>query len=234
VIVNASLADAFAVFTDEFGNWWPVDNFSVFGAGGSVVIDGGEIVELAATGEKAHWGSITAWEPPHRLAFTWHPGHPADRDSSRVEVTFTDLDDQTLVVLEHSGWEAFDDPEGARANYGKGWPTVIAAYAETLAHQPTFVVLQHRRGPAADPDQPLFTQPGFAEHRAFLSRLEAQGQVFAAGPFPESDGEGMTILQLPPNTGVEGATRLATEDDTSVASGFLTVDVRPWQVVVRG
>jgi uncharacterized protein YciI len=149
-------------------------------------------------------------------------------------VHFTDLDDQTLVVLEHSNWEVYDDPEGARANYGNGWPTVIATYAETLADQPDFVVLQHRRGPAADPDQPLIAQPGFAEHRAFLSRLEAQGHVLAAGPFPETDGEGMTVLRLPPDIGLEEATRLATEDDTSVASGFLTVEVRPWQVVVRG
>jgi uncharacterized protein YciI/uncharacterized protein YndB with AHSA1/START domain len=234
VIVDAPLANAFAVFTDEFGVWWPVDNFSVFGAGGSVGIDAGEIVEVSASGEKAHWGSITEWEPPHRLAFTWHAGQPADSPSSRVEVRFTDLDDQTLVVLEHSGWEVYDDPEGARANYGNGWPTVIATYAETLADQPDFVVLQHRRGPAADPDQPLIAQPGFAEHRAFLSRLEAQGHVLAAGPFPETDGEGMTVLRLPPDIGLEEATRLATEDDTSVASGFLTVEVRPWQVVVRG
>lgn len=234
VIVDATLARAFAAFTDEFGSWWPVDGFSVFGAGGSVGIDAGEIVEVSASGEKAHWGSVTEWEPPHRLAFTWHPGHPADRRSSRVEVSFTDLDDQTLVVLEHSGWEVFDDPAGARANYTNGWPTVIAAYAENLADQPDFVVLQHRRGPAADPDQPLFAQPGFAEHLAFLSRLEAQGQVLAAGPFPESDGEGMTVLRLPDGTGITAATRLATEDDASVASGFLTVEVRPWQVVVRG
>jgi uncharacterized protein YndB with AHSA1/START domain/uncharacterized protein YciI len=234
VIVDANLASAFAVFTDEFGSWWPIDNFSVFGAGGTVAIDAGEIVEVSASGEKAHWGTVTEWEPPHRLAFTWHPGQPADRQSSQVEVSFTDLDDHTLVVLEHSGWEVFDDPESARASYGKGWPTVIAAYAASLAHQPDCVVLQHRRGPAADPDQPLPAQPGFADHLAFLSRLEARGMVLAAGPFPESDGEGMTVLRLPDGVGITEAIQLATEEDASVASGFLDVEVRRWQVVVRG
>jgi uncharacterized protein YndB with AHSA1/START domain/uncharacterized protein YciI len=234
VIVDATLASAFAVFTDELASWWPIDNFGVFGAGGTVAIDAGEIVEVSASGEKAHWGSVTEWEPPHRIAFTWHPGHPADSQSSRVEVSFTDLDDHTLVVLEHSGWEVFDDPASARANYANGWPTVVATYAAHLADQPDFVVLQHRRGPAADPDQPVFAQPGFAEHVAFLSRLEAKGLVLAAGPFPESDGEGMTVLRLPDGIGVTEAIALATEDDTSVASGFLDVEVRRWQVVVRG
>ena len=234
VIVDTTLANAFAVFTEQFGSWWPIDNFSVFGAGGTVAIDAGEIVEVSASGEKANWGSVTEWVPPHRLAFTWHPGHPADRQSSQVEVSFTDLDDHTLVVLEHSGWEVFDDPAGARANYGKGWPTVIAAYAATVPDQSEVVVLQHRRGPAADPDQPLTAQPGFGEHLAFLARLQKEGKVLAAGPFPDSDGEGMTVLRLPIGAGVTEAIRLATEEDASVASGFLDVEVRRWQVVVRG
>ena len=58
--------------------------------------------------------------------------------------------------------------------------------------------------------------------------------VLAAGPFPESDGEGMTVLRLPDGVGITEAIQLATEEDASVASGFLDVEVRRWQVVVRG
>ena len=43
----------------------------------------------------------------------------------------------------------------------------------------------------------------------------------------------MTILRLPGDGRLGTATRLATEDDASVAGGFLAVTVRPWQVMMR-
>jgi uncharacterized protein YndB with AHSA1/START domain len=60
------------------------------------------------------WGTVTRWEPPDEVAFTWHPGKAAER-ASQVEVTFTAADKQTLVSLTHSGWGIFDDPEAARS-----------------------------------------------------------------------------------------------------------------------
>jgi hypothetical protein len=44
----------------------------------------------------------------------------------------------------------------------------------------------------------------------------------------------MTILRLPGPGRLAEATRLATEDDVSVATGFLAVTVRPWQVMMVG
>jgi hypothetical protein len=44
----------------------------------------------------------------------------------------------------------------------------------------------------------------------------------------------MTVLHLPAADGLAQATRLATQDDQSVASGFFTVEIHPWQVMVRG
>jgi hypothetical protein len=43
----------------------------------------------------------------------------------------------------------------------------------------------------------------------------------------------MTILRLPGAGQLSTATRLATEDDTSVSAGFLSVMVCPWQVVMH-
>jgi hypothetical protein len=42
----------------------------------------------------------------------------------------------------------------------------------------------------------------------------------------------MTILRLPGAGQLGEATRLATEDDASVAGGFFAVTVRPWQVMM--
>ena len=44
----------------------------------------------------------------------------------------------------------------------------------------------------------------------------------------------MTILRRPDPGQLGTATRLATEDDASVAAGFLVVTVRPWQVMMVG
>jgi uncharacterized protein YndB with AHSA1/START domain len=47
-----------------------------------------------------------------------------------VRLTFTDLGEQTRVRLEHSGWEIFDDPAAARAEYDEGWPHVLDCYGD--------------------------------------------------------------------------------------------------------
>ena len=59
------------------------------------------------------------------------------------------------------------------------------------------------------------------------------GYLVAAGPLPDAAGEGMTILRLPGAGQSAVATRLATEDDVSVATGFLAVTVRPWHVLMH-
>jgi len=54
-----------------------------------------------------------------------------------------------------------------------------------------------------------------------------------AGPMSDRAGDGMTILRLPGLEQLGAATKLATEDDTSVAGGFLAVTVRPWHPMMR-
>lgn len=97
----------------------------------------------------------------------------------------------------------------------------------------TWVALLHRPGPAAPRGRKLFEDPRFAEHMAFLSRMRDAGYLVAAGPLTDEPGEGMTILRLPGGSQMEKATKLATEDDASVAGGYLAVTVRPWNVVLR-
>jgi uncharacterized protein YciI len=62
--------------------------------------------------------------------------------------------------------------------------------------------------------------------------MHEAGYLVAAGPLTDAAGEGMTILRLSGPGGLAEARRLATEEDASVAGGFLAVTVRPWQVMM--
>ena len=107
VTVDQTASETFRVFTEEIGAWWPVSTHSVFGEeNDGVRFDDGRLVEEATDERQTVWGEVTVWEPPQRLAFTWHPGSDAV-PASRVEVTFTPVGAATRVELRHDGWEAF-------------------------------------------------------------------------------------------------------------------------------
>jgi uncharacterized protein YndB with AHSA1/START domain len=140
VTVPAAPPRAFELFTARIQEWWPLATHSV-GAGHAVGIAFGEgagaaITETLADGTTSAWGTITDWEPPHRVAFTWHPGRAA-AEGTRVEVTFTpDGPDRTVVRLVHSGWERRADGGSARDGYDSGWEPVIGRFAEAAANLP--------------------------------------------------------------------------------------------------
>jgi uncharacterized protein YciI len=237
VLVAADPATAFETFTKGIGRWWPLTDLSVFGPGATVAFVDHEIVERSADGQRAVWGSVTRWDPGRALAFTWHPGKTPTQ-ASQVEVTFEASEESaTMVTLEHRGWEVFADPEGARSEYDQGWPTVLGhyrAHSERPADEgDTWVALWHRPGPAAPGQGLLFDDPRFANHVAFLEHMRDAGYLVAAGPLTDAAGEGMTVLRLPGPGQVERATQLATEQDASVVAGFLSVTVRPWQVMLE-
>jgi uncharacterized protein YciI len=238
VLVEADPATAFEIFTERIGFWWPVPDKSVFGEGSTVAFTDGRLVERALDGREDVWGTVTRWEPGAAVAFTWHPGLPVE-EMTHVEVTFVAADDQTLVSLQHTGWERRADPSAMRAHYDQGWPHIIDCYWQAVASASdrtgaTWVALVHRPGPAAPMTGSVFEEPLFAEHLAFLQRMRDAGYLVAAGPLGDGRGEGMTILRLPGVDRLEQARKLATEDDVSVASRFFTVTVRQWQVRLTG
>ena len=236
VVVDLKPGEAFELFTAHIGDWWPLARHSVFGEGASVAFENGRIIETSE-GRTSEWGTVTEWEPGERVSFTWHAGAPAER-ASAVTVTFTARGEaQTMVALEHSGWEVYDDPAAARREYENGWPAVLAGYVEAADRaggpQPcTWVALMHRAGPQAPKDHSLFEDPRFADHVRFLARMNEEGYLVAAGPLLDELGAGMTILRLPGQDRLEEAEQLARTEDLSVKNGFFEVSVRPWQVMM--
>ncbi len=129
---------AFAAFTTNVARWWPLESHSVGGTDGlGLVLDEGGFVETLADGTACWWGSVLAWEPPDRLAMTWHPGQDPEPHTV-VEVTFTAASDGTLVRLVHTGWEnvplpASGDRSELVGNYTEGWDLVLGAYVVSEA-----------------------------------------------------------------------------------------------------
>jgi uncharacterized protein YndB with AHSA1/START domain len=135
-IVNCDPERAFATYTRGISGWWPLASHSVGDHASRVVIEeraGGRMYEVEADGSEHPWGTVTAWEPPHRLVIAWHvnPDAPA---ATEIELTFTAVGDgRTEVRLEHRGWEVLADPAASRDGYDDGWGTVFGAYVAALS-----------------------------------------------------------------------------------------------------
>jgi uncharacterized protein YndB with AHSA1/START domain len=134
VLVESSVEHAFRVFTDEIGRWWPLASHSVFTEDAETAIlegrVGGRFYERSKGGEEAPWGTVTAWEPPHRIALMWHPGR-GEETAQELEVRFSAEGGGTRVELVHSGWERLGDRAGeVRARYDTGWEPVLGSFVE--------------------------------------------------------------------------------------------------------
>jgi uncharacterized protein YndB with AHSA1/START domain len=129
IVVRRAPAEAFEIFTARIGSWWPRDRFSIHQAEsatcGMEPRVGGEVFEVSTAGARERWGTVVAWEPPHRMVMTWHPGRPPST-AQEVEVRFMAVDEGTRVDLEHRGWNEYGEgAEEARGGYESGWAVVF-------------------------------------------------------------------------------------------------------------
>jgi len=90
VMVQAAPARAFALFAGDFGRWWPLARVHTGPDPVDCAIEprvGGRVFERAADGRETPWGTVLAYDPPHRLAFSWtvqlSSEHPLHRRGSR-------------------------------------------------------------------------------------------------------------------------------------------------------
>jgi uncharacterized protein YndB with AHSA1/START domain len=140
VRVDCPIEDAFRLFTEGFGEWWPLASYSITGdEAESCAIEpwvGGRVFERTRSGEERDWGSVIAWDPPEHLEFTWQPGGRGDR-SQTVDVEFRVEADGTRVTLIHSGWDAPGVPAGAPQAVGRArWPAILeVCFAEFISEQ---------------------------------------------------------------------------------------------------
>ena len=136
VTVDCAVEEAFRVFTADATSWWPVATHSIRGEISEVVFEphvGGEVYEIAESGERGHWATVLEWDPPHRLVLAWNILR-REGELTEVEVRFSPQDGGTRVELEHRGWDGVAEsaPE-KRASYDTGWDAVLGVYGERLS-----------------------------------------------------------------------------------------------------
>jgi uncharacterized protein YndB with AHSA1/START domain len=124
---------AWEVWTRRIGQWWPADHTASGEAGLAVTLEGrvgGRIFERTGDGSETDWGVVTTWEPPERLAYTWHLRRES-ADATDVEIRFVRVAAaRTRVEIEHRGWERLgaSGREWRDRNRG-GWSTLLPHFA---------------------------------------------------------------------------------------------------------
>lgn len=144
VVVAAPLDQAFSAFVDRFGDFKPREHNLLSVPIVSTVFEphvGGHIYDLAEDGTECRWARVLAYDPPHRVVFSWDIGptwqlEMDTANTSEVEVSFeSEAPNRTRVALEHRhldrhgpGWEALADG----ISQDQGWPLYLTRYAALL------------------------------------------------------------------------------------------------------
>ncbi|MEM6994701.1 MAG: SRPBCC domain-containing protein [Myxococcota bacterium] len=130
--VRCSVDHAFAVFTARLDLWWPRNHRRTRDA--ELTMEGragGRFFERDAEGGEHELGQVIAWQPPTRLAYTWHPG--ALTLPTEVEVRFSARGEGTLVEVVH---------REASAAMGAEWPVRAQRFDAAWRHLlPEFIAL---------------------------------------------------------------------------------------------
>ena len=134
--VNLNLEEAFRLFTEGIGSWWPLDakhslNESEVKSCAFECKEGGRIYEIHKDGSQFTWGTVHVFNSPNFFLTTWHPGNP-EKLATQLEVHFSLTEEGTTVKLTHYGWEARGDKgQEYRDDYNSGWDFVLGKYINT-------------------------------------------------------------------------------------------------------
>jgi uncharacterized protein YndB with AHSA1/START domain len=130
--------DAFQLFTSDMAAWWPPTHKLGATPFVEIVVEphvGGGWFEVDQDGSTCQWGSILAWEPPHRVVFAWGIGAdwkftPDLSKSSEVELRFLPMGDSaTLVEFEHRNLERHESGDKVAESVRNGWDFVLAQFS---------------------------------------------------------------------------------------------------------
>ncbi|MDP9118790.1 MAG: SRPBCC domain-containing protein [Actinomycetota bacterium] len=132
VRIHRTQEEAFGLFTEHIDRWWPVEIFSraadeQYGEGVKVervVFEqraGGRLYEVTSEGIEGVWADVLTYESPSRIVLAWKPNDRRE-PPTEVEILFEPAGDETIVRLEHRGWDELGDRAAeAREGHDGGW-----------------------------------------------------------------------------------------------------------------
>ena len=133
IIVRRPAETTFKAFTEDLGRWWPLKQFSYGGKRAKEIHlegkVGGRFYERFTDGDEFTIGTVSLFDPPNQIIFTWQD--PDWNAPTTVNVKFTPVPEGTLVELEHTGWETAGVPDDDAAKYRKGWGIILQIFNET-------------------------------------------------------------------------------------------------------
>jgi hypothetical protein len=144
LVVQASPARAFEVFTAGIDRWWP----KTHGIGSAPVREsiiepfvGGRWYTRCEDDSEVVVGHVRVWEPAARFVVSWEINAAWKPDArvafaSEVEVRFeAEGATATRVELEHRNFERMGEEAGAtmRAQVDGGWPKLLELFAQSSA-----------------------------------------------------------------------------------------------------
>jgi hypothetical protein len=145
IVVEAPLAHAFKVFTEDFGSFKPREHNLLAVPIAETVFErqvGGHVYDRGVDGSECRWGRVLAYDPPNRVLVSWDINLrwqvETDPDkTSEWEVRFTaETENRTRVEIEHrklerhgAGWEGMRDGVGGK----QGWPLYLQRFGELFS-----------------------------------------------------------------------------------------------------
>ncbi|MEO7965174.1 MAG: SRPBCC family protein [Gemmatimonadaceae bacterium] len=137
MLVNASRAHAFKVFTDDINRWWPREHHIGKSPLKRAVIEpqvSGRWYSICEDDSEIDVGRVQTWDPPNRVVMTWQINGSWQYDPNFVtiiDVAFEDVTPtQCRVLFEHRGLDAYGPASDAvrmMFEAPNGW-------GETLSH----------------------------------------------------------------------------------------------------
>jgi uncharacterized protein YndB with AHSA1/START domain len=147
IVVEAPIARAFKVFTEDFGKFKPAEHNMLGVEIAETVFEpkvGGFLYDRGTDGSVCRWARVLAYDPPNRVLLSWNisPQWQIETDpekTSEWEVRFiAETPQRTRVEIEHrhlerhgDGWQGVR--EGVRGD--QGWPLYLQRYAGLFANE---------------------------------------------------------------------------------------------------
>lgn len=126
-----SAAQAFLVYVDKIGSWWPASHTRDPGSFVTLTIEprvGGAVVADFGTRQE-RWGTVLQLEPPTVLEHTLSVSGRLQDPTGLLRVEFTENDRGCRMTFSHSGPTAMPASTSARAG---DWPVILAGFVEAV------------------------------------------------------------------------------------------------------